>query len=134
MKKIVFAVITLLIFCGTFLFSQPVSVHGQLKVDGVKIKDEHGNTVVLRGMSFGWHNWWPKYYNANVVKWLSDDWQCTVIRAAMGVEPKGSYLSRTKWSLNLMYEVIDAAIANGIYVIIDWHCHNINAEAKDFFI
>jgi hypothetical protein len=32
---------------------QPVKLHGKLHVDGVQLKDEHDNDVVLRGMSFG---------------------------------------------------------------------------------
>ena len=32
------------------------------------LKDEKGNAVVLRGMSFGWHNWWPRFYNAGTVQ------------------------------------------------------------------
>ena len=67
--------------------AQPVKSHGKLSVDGVLLKDEHGKPVVLRGMSFGWHNWWPAFYNAETVAWLYKDWDCSVLRAAMGVEP-----------------------------------------------
>ena len=50
------------------------------------------NDVVLHGMSFGWHNWWPRFYNAGAVHELATKWNCTVIRAAMGVEPDSGYL------------------------------------------
>jgi endoglucanase len=36
------------------------------------MKDTRGSDVVLRGMSFGWHNFWPRFYNAGVVKTLHD--------------------------------------------------------------
>ena len=36
--------------------AQPVKTHGQLKVEGTKLVDKNGKLVVLRGMSFGWHN------------------------------------------------------------------------------
>ena len=39
--------------------AQPVRVHGQLHVEGTQLKDSHNKDVVLRGMSFGWHNFWP---------------------------------------------------------------------------
>ena len=32
--------------------AQPVKSYGQLKVEGTQLKDELGNPVVLRGMSF----------------------------------------------------------------------------------
>ncbi len=116
------------------LNAQPVKTHGKLKVDGVYLKDEHNNNVVLRGMSFGWHNWHSRFYNAGAVKWLHDDWQCSVVRAAMGVEPKGAYLDKAEWSKEKIRAVIDGAIKEGIYVIIDFHSHNIKLEeAKKFF-
>jgi endoglucanase len=111
-----------------------VKEHGRLKVDGAQLKDEKGKAVVLRGMSFGWHNWWPRFYNAGAVQWLKNDWSCTVVRAAMGVEPDGGYLKQPSWSTEKIKAVIDAAIKENIYVIIDWHSHNINLnEAKAFF-
>jgi endoglucanase len=114
--------------------AQPVAIHGQLHVDGVQLKDKNNDAVVLRGMSFGWHNWWPRFYNADVVKWLHNDWDCSVVRAAMGVEPAGGYIDRPDWSKEKIRAVIDGALREGIYVIIDWHSHNIRLnEAQKFF-
>jgi endoglucanase len=114
--------------------AQPVQMYGQLKVEGTKLVDKNGKPVVLRGMSFGWHNWWPRFYNAGTVKWLHDDWKCTVIRAAMGVEPYKGYIQDSASSVANIKAVVDAAIKEGIYVIIDWHSHNIKLnEAKAFF-
>ncbi len=114
--------------------AQPVVIHGQLHVEGIQLKDKNNDAVVLRGMSFGWHNWWPRFYNADVVKWLREDWDCSVVRAAMGVEPEGAYLDKPEWSVEKIKAVINGALREGIYVIIDWHCHNIRLEeAKKFF-
>ena len=114
--------------------AQPVKSHGKLRVDGVHLVDEHGSPVVLRGMSFGWHNFWPRFYNANAVRWLHKDWGSTVVRAAMGVEPKNGYIEKPEWSKEKVKAVVDGAIKEGIYVIIDWHSHNIRLkEAKEFF-
>lgn len=129
-------VVACLLFLNANLFSdgQPVKTHGQLKVAGTKLADEHGNVVVLRGMSFGWHNFWPRFYNPETVKWLHEDWGCTVIRAAMGVEPANGYIEKPEWSKEKIRAVVDGAIKEGIYVIIDWHSHNIRLnEAKTFF-
>ena len=114
--------------------SQPVKKHGQLKVTGTNLVDKNGNRVALHGISFGWHNWWPRFYNAGAVEWLYKDWNCTVVRAAMGVEPDKGYIKDPVSSTIKVKAVVDAAIKQGIYVIIDWHSHNINlAEAKIFF-
>ena len=64
-----------------------VQKHGQLRVQGNRIVDQSGAPVQLRGMSLYWSQWIPKYYTANTVRWLRDDWKITVIRAAMAVNP-----------------------------------------------
>lgn len=129
-------IIAVLFFACASLFStaQPVKTHGQLRVEGTKLVDEKGSAVVLRGMSYGWHNFWPRFYNPESVKWLHEDWGCTVVRAAMGIEPKDGYIEKPVWSKEKIKAVVDGAIKEGIYVIIDWHSHNINLkEAKQFF-
>ena len=123
----------LLLFVEVIVFAGPVSKHGKLKVDGLNLVNAQGDPVVLRGVSFGWHNWWPRFYNADAVNCLATDWNCTVVRAAMGVEPDSGYLSKPKWSEQLICDVVDAAIKNDIYVIIDWHSHNIQLEAAKVF-
>lgn len=132
MKKIFFLIGSVLMF--TILKAQVVKQNGKLKVQGTQLVNAKGEPIVLHGMSFGWHNWWPRFYNAGTVKWLRDDWKCSVVRAAMGVEPDRGYLKDSAGSLSKIKTVIDAAIKEDIYVIIDWHSHNINlAEAKAFF-
>lgn len=127
-------ILALLVFTSISVNAQPVKVHGQLHVDKTQLKDAHGNAVVLRGMSFGWHNFWPRFYNEGAVKTLHQDWDATVVRAAMGVEPKNGYIDKPEWSKETIEKVVDAAIKEGIYVIIDWHSHHIRLpEAKAFF-
>lgn len=122
-----------------FIFStspaQPVNGHGALHVSGLQLTDAHNNPVVLRGLSYGWHCFWPRFYNAGSVAWLVKDWKVNVVRAAMGIEPgENSYLKRPEWSVQKIKAVVDEAIKQNIYVIIDWHSHTINLkEAKAFF-
>ncbi|MBS1510287.1 MAG: glycoside hydrolase family 5 protein [Bacteroidetes bacterium] len=115
--------------------AQPVKQHGQLKVVGTQLMDAHNQPVVLHGMSLGWHNLWPRFYNKGVVHTLAKNWNCTVVRAAMGIELNDSgYLKSPADSKAKIKAVVDAAIKEGIYVIIDWHCHNIQLDAaKQFF-
>lgn len=122
------------VFMLTLLEAQVVTQNGKLKVQGTQLVNAKGQPIVLHGMSFGWHNWWPRFYTAGTVKWLRDDWKCSVVRAAMGIEPDKGYIKDSAGSLSKIKTVIEAAIKEDIYVIIDWHSHNINlAEAKAFF-
>lgn len=133
MKKFFLAIIVCILHLS--IYAQPVKQHGQLKVNGVQLTDARGNPVALHGMSFGWHNLWPRFYNKKAVHELVTKWNCTVVRASMGIELNDSgYLKSPEESVRLMKNVIDACIKEGVYVIIDWHDHNIHTtEAKAFF-
>ena len=125
------------ILISTVSFAQAVKDHGQLNVKGTQLVDKDGKHVMLRGMSYGWHSFWPRFYNKQTVKWLKDDWNVNIVRAAMGIETgtKGlTYKENPTDSKAKIKAVVDGAISEGIYVIIDWHSHNINLEeAKTFF-
>jgi endoglucanase len=133
MKKIIyFITLALLTSCGTSF----VGNHGQLSVKGTQLVDKNQKHVMLRGMSFGWHSMWPRFYNKSAVSWLKKDFHANVVRAALGVEHGefGNYMKDKKFAKEKIYAVIDGAIKNNIYVIVDWHSHNINLnEAKEFF-
>ncbi|MBC7694062.1 MAG: cellulase family glycosylhydrolase [Burkholderiales bacterium] len=112
----------------------PVEKYGQLSVKGNRIVDKNGNPVQLRGMSLYWSQWKPAFYNAACIKWLKDDWCVSVVRAAMAVNSGG--LATNPNEKQKIYTVIDACIANGIYVIVDYHDHNANSNmalAQSFF-
>lgn len=115
--------------------AQFVKHHGRLHVEGTQLTDQNNNPIVLRGMSFGWHSMWPRFYNEKAVKWLKKDFNCNVVRAAMGIElGKMSYLKEPEFSKEKVEAVVSGAIKSDIYVIIDWHSHNINLkEATEFF-
>ena len=133
-QKSFFAVFFIGVFISLNLQAQPVKKHGNLSVKGIQLTDEHGNATVLNGISYGWHNWWSPFYNKESVNWLATDWKCSAVRAAMGVEPKEGYLDKPDWSKEKVEAVVDGAIESGIYVLIDFHSHNIRLpEAKVFF-
>ena len=130
MKKL----LLILLLTTAFANAQAVKNNGILQVIGTQLCNQQGNPIVLHGMSYGWSCFHPSFYNKQTVKLLKKDWNCTVVRAAMGIEPDNGYLQNPKVSEKLITDVVDAAIANDIYVIIDWHSHNLNLkEAKDFF-
>lgn len=132
-KTNIISAILLLVF--TVSNAQFVKEHGQLSVLGTQLVDQNNNPVVLRGMSFGWHSMWPRFYNEKAVSWLTKDFKCNVVRAAMGIElGDKSYMKDPQFSKDKIDAVVKGAIKSDIYVIIDWHSHNINLkEAKEFF-
>ena len=116
-----------------------VSLHGPLQVSGNNIVNQYGNPISLAGNSFYWSNdnWGgERYYTKGAVSWLKKDWKATIVRAAMGVEDPGGYIDNKQGNKNRIKIIIDAAIEEGVYVIIDWHSHNAQDyqdEAIEFF-
>ncbi len=113
-----------------------VDLNGKLKVEGTQLKNEKGDPMVLRGVSFGWHNWWPRFYTKEAVSWLAKDWKCSVVRAAIGVGAniEKSYLQNPYLANSRLDNVVEGAIEAGIYVIVDFHSHDIYKEqAIEFF-
>lgn len=115
--------------------SSPAAQHGALHISGSHLQDVHGATIQLKGMSLFWSQWSGQLWNAGAVGTLADDWHAGVVRAAMGVE-SGGYLDNPEAEKNRVKTVVNAAIAKGIYVIIDWHDHNATQhtwQSKQFF-
>lgn len=106
----------------------------QLKVDNTFLTDVAGKSIILRGVTFGWSNEDFKFYNKHTVKWLKDDWNVSVVRATLGIEPSGGYLEQPEEQKKYIFQVIDGALENDLYVVVAWHCNNIHeTESKAFF-
>ena len=132
MKQLLCIIMVGFALCGKA--QTPVEKYGFLQVKGVKLTDKTGAPIALHGVSYGWHNFWPRFYNEQSVKWLAKDWHVLVVRAAIGAEPKDGYIDNPKLAMKCAEAVIDGAIKSGIYVIADWHSHNINLDsATQFF-
>ncbi len=116
---------------------------GALKIvekDGqMTLGDQNGNPIQLRGMSTHGLQWFPEIINNNAFAALSNDWGANMIRLAMYVGENG-YATSPDVIKQRLINGIDYAIANDMYVIVDWHVHapgNPNEEvysgAMDFF-
>ncbi len=123
----------------TLDYSSIVAKHGRLQVEGNKIVNKNNEAVSFAGNSFFWSNdnWGGyRFYNKSAVSWLKLDWQTTIIRAAMGVDESGGYIESKMNNINRTKTLIDAALEEGLYVIIDWHSHHAedySEEAIQFF-
>jgi endoglucanase len=112
----------------------PVQCHGALAVKDGRIVGAHGEPVTLRGMSLFWSQWAPQYYTAETVEWLAKDWKVDVVRAAIAAETEDSARQHFDRELAKASTVIDAAVANGLYVVVDWHAHRTYPEEATRFL
>ena len=117
----------------------PVDYYGELVVNGNRIHGEHTNEPAqVRGMSFFWSNtgWGQeRWYTAETVDRMVDEFNVELVRAALGVEENGGYLYDSK-NKERVETVVEAAIDRNIYIIIDWHTHHAEdnpEEAVAFF-
>ena len=118
-----------------------VSLNGALSVKGTNILNSKGEIVSFAGNSLFWSNDYYRgnaFYNKDVIKWLRDDWNTTIIRCALSADSKihDSYIFDKESNEEKLRIVVEAAIDLGLYVIIDWHSHTAEkneAEAIAFF-
>jgi endoglucanase len=113
----------------------PLTVSGNKVLIGGQVGSIAGSSLFWSNTGWGGE----KYYTAKTVAWLKNDWKANLVRASMGVEADGGYLtngSNKTANLKRVKTVVDAALANDMYVIIDWHTHHAEeyqAEAIAFF-
>lgn len=110
----------------------PLSVSGNKILAGGQPASFAGNSLFWSNTGWGGE----KYYNAGAVAWLKNDWKSRIVRVAMGVDEGGGYLQDAAGNKARVKAVVDAAIANDLYVIIDWHSHHAEdyrSQAVAFF-
>jgi endoglucanase len=120
------------------LFPTPLELNGHLQVVGSELQNQDGEPVQLKGVSSMWLNWESEGYaeDATALRWMRNNWNLSVIRAAMGVEPAGAYLELPDVAKEQVYRVVDHAIEAGVYVLVDFHAHQAyehQDEAVAFF-
>ncbi len=100
--------------------------------------DSNGDPIQLRGMSTHGLQWFGEIVNNNAFAALSNDWESNMIRLAMYVGENG-YATNPEVK-DLVYEGIELAFENDMYVIVDWHVHapgdpraDVYSGAYDFF-
>jgi endoglucanase len=111
----------------------PVATWGQLAVSDVHLVSATGQNVQLKGVSSMWLNWESRAFaeNKDGMGWMRDNWNLSLMRAAMGVEPSGAYLSNPSAAMNKVRTIVHNAIDQGVYVLIDWHDHHAQLHPSD---
>ena len=122
MKKI----LALCLGLAALAFAGPVSYYGKLQArDGKLYGANVSSEVQLKGMSLFWNTWDVGYnfYSHRVIDSLVSNWKVEIVRVAHG--SAGNVNGNWK-----TYDdaVIQAAIDNDIYVIIDYHSQSAHTE------
>lgn len=134
-KRFMTAVAVVFMGCIATMAQTPVEKHGQLTVNKTHLTDCHGQPVQLRGVSMGWHNLWPRFYNRSTVATLAKDWKVDIVRCSIGVSLDSlCYDKNPELAYNCVDSIVQGAVENGVYVLVDFHSHPNNLElAKTFF-
>lgn len=131
---------------------------GQGRIYGSCEGVKDGAEVQVRGMSLYWSlkNEAIDYWSEEGISTMVNDMKIQIVRAAMatgnedwwgcknGTDECGEsasehitgYATDAEYQTNLVKKVVEAAIKNDIYVIIDWHSHEAHTQtesAKKFF-
>jgi endoglucanase len=111
--------------------------YGWLQVKNGRLCSQSGEPVQLRGVST--HDLKQYPFVPGTVSNLVADWQVSVVRAAMYTDSYGSSYIHEPQVKQAVKLIVDDALRNGIYVIIDWHIlqdgnpNQYKTQAKDFF-
>lgn len=135
MKNTILSVIAVFALSLSAAAQSPVERHGQLRVEGTQLVDSKGAPVQLRGVSMGWHNMWPRFYNQGTVDRLTGDWGADLVRCSVGVAHLDSGFDCDSVAAYAVVDsIVQGAVRNGAYVLVDFHSHpNKLADAKRFF-
>ncbi len=118
----------------------PVAKNGQLKVIGLKLCNQYGNPIQLRGMSthgIQWYGWGSCLTEASLDA-LANDWGSDILRISLYVQ-EGGYDNDPAGFTAQVSRLIDEATERGMYALVDWHQldpgdpNNNLAKAKTFF-
>lgn len=91
----------------------------RLHVSDGMLNTENNEIITLRGMSTHGLGWFPRYINSSALATLKEN-GANVIRLAMYSDTNDGYLEEP-YNLDFVYIGIENAIANDMYVIVDWH-------------
>ncbi|MCI8524699.1 MAG: cellulase family glycosylhydrolase [Oscillospiraceae bacterium] len=114
-----------------------VSENGWLQVKGTQLCSAAGQPVALHGMSSHGIHWFGKFAASQAIA-NTAAYGANLFRVAM-YTGEGGYLSNPAAVKAQAFATVDAAIANDMYVILDWHIlsdgnpRDHQAEAVAFF-
>ncbi|MRG48522.1 cellulase family glycosylhydrolase [Chitinophaga sp. SYP-B3965] len=138
--KLLLLIVCLLTGTSILKAQTPVAQNGQLRVIGLKLCNQYGNPIQLRGMSthgIQWYGWGSCLTEASLDA-LAYDWGADVLRISLYVQ-EGGYDTDPAGFTAQVSRLIEEATERGMYALVDWHQltpgdPNANlAKAKTFF-
>lgn len=105
---------------GTVGVGRPADVNGQLRVCGVKLCNQYGQPIQLRGMSTHGIQWYSQCVKTASLDALASDWGADVLRISMYVQ-EGGYETDPRRFTDMVHGYIEEATRRGMYALVDWH-------------
>ncbi|WP_024772528.1 cellulase family glycosylhydrolase [Aquimarina macrocephali] len=141
-SKVFLSMVLLLFFFGNgytqTITNDAVSTNGQLQVKGLKLCNQYGHPIQLRGMSTHGIQWYGKCVTDSSLDVLANDWDADILRISLYVQ-EGGYETDPAGFTAKVAKMINMATDRGMYALVDWHQltpgdPNFNTEkAKTFF-
>ncbi|MCK5134216.1 MAG: cellulase family glycosylhydrolase [Bacteroidales bacterium] len=98
----------------------PVGINGQLSVDGLKLVNQYGNPIQLRGMSTHGLQWFWNNYTDESLDVLAYEWGADILRISMYVQ-EGGWETNPDGFTAKVSTLINKATDRGMYALVDWH-------------
>lgn len=92
----------------------------QLHIENTIIKNSEGKQIILKGLSTHGIQWYGDDVTQEVVDFLKYDMKMNTLRVAMYTDQDG-YIDNPTTIKAEAKRIIDLAIENNLYVVIDWH-------------
>ncbi len=125
LERIVSVLISAAMLCASLPDAAPPSspggakANGWLQVVGTQLCNERGEPLVLHGMSSHGLHWFGQYAGRQAIM-NTKAFGANLFRVAM-YTGEGGYLSQPEAIKAQAVAAVDAAVAEDMYVIIDWH-------------
>src|ERR1044072_6413989 len=100
----------------------PVAENGQLQVIGLKLCNQYGNPIQLRGMSthgIQWYGWGSCLTEASLDA-LAYNWGADILRISLYVQEDGYETDPAGFTAQVN-RLVEEATERGMYALIDWH-------------
>lgn len=100
----------------------PVEINGRLRVCGTQLCNQFDQPIQLRGMSTHGLQWygWGSCVSDSSLDALALDWGADIVRVSMYVQEDGYETDPNAFTAQAE-TIVDALIARGLYVLLDWH-------------